>query len=112
MAKYEAFVDGEFNQILVYLEEELTKGSQTLSLEEASDYQLGNTRVAIRAYERYSYWGGNRVSLHLTVFSDGEETIVTAISTGGSQGMTIKINTWSESNFLNTIIPAIEKIKK
>lgn len=31
MAKYEAFVEGEFNQILVYLEEELTKGSQTLS---------------------------------------------------------------------------------
>ncbi|KAF1305829.1 hypothetical protein IV487_00225 [Enterococcus saccharolyticus] len=112
MAKYEARVVGAFDEILSYLHQELEKGSMTLSLEEESYIELGETKIAIRAYERYSWFGQSRVSLHLTLVSNGQSTVVSAISTGGSQAALLKVNTLSESSFLDSIIPAIEKIKE
>ncbi len=112
MAIYQAFVKGDLDTVLNALHEAIIKGSSTISMEESLNVELSETKLAIRAYERYSILGQNRVSLHLTVAADAENTHVTVISTGGSQGALFKMNTFSEENFLSTVIPAIEKIKK
>lgn len=112
MAIYEADVTGTFEEVLAYLSETIEQGSSTCSLEESSECQIGDTKIAIRAYERYSWLGDNRVSLHLTVASNVEQTHVTVIATGGSQGVIFKFNTIGEDNFLQTIVPAIQKIEK
>ena len=39
----------------------------------------------------------------LTLVGDGEELFLSAITSGGSQGMIFKINTWGEEFFLDTL---------
>ena len=38
--------------------------------------------------------GGNRLSMTLTLVGDGEDLFLSAITSGGSQGMFFKFNTW------------------
>ena len=110
MAKYEANLKGDLKSIVAEVESRV-KNSFSASCEENSSYRIGDTRVVIRAYERYSFMGGNRVSLTV-VFAECENAIhVTAISTGGSQAMLFKVNTYGEESFLNTIVDVLEKYK-
>ena len=58
----------------------------------------------MRVFERYSYTGGNRVSMNVTLFQAGSGPVhVTAITAGGSQAMLFKLNTFGEEAFLDTI---------
>ena len=60
-------------------------------------------RVTVRVYERYSMTGGNRLSMTLTLVGDGEKLYLSGITAGGSQGVWLKINTWGEEAFLDTL---------
>lgn len=54
--------------------------------------------------ERYSAMGGNRVSLNITLFQNGNGPVkLSAITSGGSQAMLFKINTFGESAFLDRL---------
>ena len=59
--------------------------------------------AAASVYERYSWSGGNRLSMTLTLVGDGEDLFLSAITSGGSQGMFFKFNTWGEEFFLDTL---------
>ena len=58
MAKLECKLQGDFDQILHELDDVIMK-SISATLEEYSDFEIGNCRCAIRVYERYSFVGGN-----------------------------------------------------
>ena len=58
-------------------------------------------------FERYSYAGGNRVSMNVTLFQSGELICLAAITSGGSQAMFFKVNTWGEETFLDTLADAL-----
>ncbi len=74
------------------------------SLEDSSDFSSGNARCSVRVFERYSYTGGNRVSLSVTLFQSGSgEVHLSAIAAGGSQGMFFKLNTFGEEAFLDKL---------
>ena len=110
MAKYDAILKGNLSSIVSEVDSKIKSGFSA-SCEEHSDYRIGNTRIVIKAYERYSMMGGNRVSLTIT-FAECDGTIhVTAIATGGSQAMLFKINTFGEEAFLNSIIDVLEKYR-
>lgn len=80
------------------------KGSMSASLEDASDFRSGDARCSVRVFERYSYAGGNRVSLSVTLFQNGNDAIyLSAITAGGSQALFFKINTWGEEAFLDKL---------
>lgn len=70
---------------------------------------MGDVKIAVRAYERFSVIGSSRVSLTLTFVSDGDFVHLTAISSGGSQAVFFKINTWGESSFLENLTDEIKK---
>lgn len=110
MAKYERYVKGNFDEVLRLLEGAVISGSMSASLEETSDVIMGNVRMAVRAYERYSMTGSNRLSLSFTLIGDGSRMYVTAMSTGGSQAVFFKVNTLGEQSFLQTIVPAIDSV--
>lgn len=110
MAKIEETVFGDFDMILDTLETAVMEGSMSASCEDGSDYQSGNFRCSVRVYERYSYSGGNRVSMALVLAGADREYHLTAITSGGSQGMFFKINTWGEENFLDTIQEAVNSL--
>lgn len=110
MAKIEETVRGDFDAILNTLESAVMNGSVSASCEDGSDYQNGDFRCAVRVYERYSYSGGNRVSMALVLAGTDGEYHLTAITSGGSQAMFFKINTWGEEGFLDTIRDAVNSL--
>ncbi len=104
MAKLERTLKGDFNQILNKIGEGILNGSISASLEESSDFHSGNARCSVRVFERYSYTGGNRLSLSVTLFQNGNDAIrLSAITSGGSQGIFFKVNTFGEEAFLDKL---------
>lgn len=105
MAKFEKTVHGNFDEILSKIERGILNGSLSASLEEKSDFQSENARCSVRVFERYSYSGGNRVSLSVSLFQDYscDDIFVSGIATGGSQATFFKINTWGEEAFLDKL---------
>ncbi len=68
MAKIERSINEDFDQLLSNIENGILNSSISATLEEASDFQSGTARCSVRIFERYSYAGGNRVSLNITLF--------------------------------------------
>ncbi|MCD8014956.1 MAG: DUF6054 family protein [Lachnospiraceae bacterium] len=104
MAKLERTLTGNFDQILDEIEEGIKGGSVSASMEGWSDFREGSSRCSVRVFERYSYAGGNRVSMNITLFQvDGGPIRLSAITSGGSTALFCKINTLGEENFLNKL---------
>ena len=110
MAKFERTITGDFDDVLDRLHRGILEGSSSASYEDGSDYESGDFRCAARVYERYSAIGGNRVSLSVTLAGSGEELFVSAITSGGSQAMFLKVNTWGESAFLDSVRSALDAL--
>lgn len=110
MAKYEKVVYGDFDSILEKLNDAVMSGSTSASYEDGSDFSQGGFRCAVRIYERYSWTGGNRVSMSLTLAGSGGEYFLSAITSGGSQGMFFKMNTMGEEAFLETIAEVVDSL--
>lgn len=104
MAKLEQTMTGDFDSLLNRIEDGIKGGSVSATLEDWSDFREGNSRCSVRVFERYSYIGGNRVSLSVTVFQNGDGPIhLSAITAGGSQAMLFKLNTFGEEAFLDKL---------
>lgn len=104
MAKLEKTLQENFDHLLQRIEQGILEGSVSASLEDASDFRSGDARCSVRVFERYSYAGGNRVSLNVTLFQAGDGPVrLSAISAGGSQALFFKINTWGEEAFLEKL---------
>lgn len=110
MAKYEAVLRGNINTIILDVEKAIN-GSISSTTEESSVITAGNTRVYVRVYERYSYFGENRVSLSITYVVSGDDVYVTAITSGGGRGMFLKILPVGEQTFLNSIVGTLDRYK-
>lgn len=110
MAKYERTVSGNFSAIVNTLHNAVMNGSVSASLEDESDLSNGPFRCLMRVYERYSWFGGNRVSMTIVVAGTEGKFKVTAITAGGSEGIFFKLNRVGEKSFLNTVIDAIEQL--
>ena len=103
MAKLEKTLNEPFDRVLRRVEEAVMQ-SVSATLEDSCDWRTENSRCAVRVYERYSYMGGNRVSMNVTLFQSGNGPVrLCAITSGGSQAMFFKINTWGEESFLDTL---------
>ena len=110
MAKLERTLTGDFDRVLSRLEDGVLSGSMSASLEDSSDFTMGETRVAVRMFERYSWSGSNRVAMSLTLAGGGGRLHLTAITAGGSQAMFFKINTWGEEAFLDTLAQVLDNL--
>ena len=110
MAKYEKIFTGDFNSILNKIEMGICTGSSTATLEDYSNFCCENARCAVRVFERYSYLGGNRVSLNITLFETNGRIHLSAITSGGSQAMYLKFNTFGEEAFLKKLIEIVENL--
>ena len=104
MAKLERTLSGDFNQLIKKIETGILNGSMSATLEDSSDFYSGDARCSVRVFERYSYAGGNRVSMNVTLFQNGNDEIrLSAITSGGSKAVLFKINTWGEEAFLDKL---------
>ena len=104
MAKFEKHLTGNFDEFLQRISDSVLNGSMSASYEDGSDWTSGEVRCAVRVFERYSYMGGNRVSMNVTLFQAGNGPIqLSAITSGGSQAMFFKVNTLGEESFLDKL---------
>lgn len=103
MAKLEKTIMGDFDEILHKIENGIMAGSISASYEDGSDFRVGDIRCSVRVFERYSYMGKNRVSLNVTLFGNGDTVHISAVTSGGSQAMFFKINTFGEEAFLDKL---------
>ena len=65
MAKLERTLSQDFDRLLHQIEQKLLQGSFTATLEDSSDFYGEGARCSVRVFERYSYFGGNRLRLNL-----------------------------------------------
>ena len=110
-AKLESELRGDFYAVLDEINSAVIDHSATASLEEKSDFAGINARCAVRVYERYSYTGQNRVSMNVTLFETDGRLFVSAVTSGGSQAMLFKINTFGEEAFLDLIRGVVNKYR-
>ena len=110
MAKLERALTGDFDDVLIRLQTGVLEGSMSVSYEDGTDFDLGDVRCAVRVYERYSFTGGNRVSLNVTLVGKGRDLYLSAITSGGSQAMFFKMNTWVEESFLDALQEVVDSL--
>lgn len=108
MAKREWRLQGDFRGLVLAIEEGIKRGSVSASLEDGSDYSTEQVQVAVRVFERYSWLGSNRVSMNVTVVGNASQLFVTGITSGGSQAVFFKINTFGESAFLDKLAAIVD----
>ncbi len=100
-----------FDQILQTIEQGVLDASATASLESQWYKKDQDGRCAVRVFERYSHAGGNRVSMSVTLFQAGEQVHLCAVTSGGSQAMFWKVNTWGEEAFLDTLRDVLRNVQ-
>ena len=104
MAKFEQSLYGNFDELLSRIERGVMGGSISASLEDTSDFYGDRSRCSVRVFERYSAIGSNRVSLSVTLYQDESGCIrISAITSGGSQAVLFKVNTFGEEAFLDKL---------
>lgn len=108
MAKLEGRLYGDFWQILEEIDQLVMK-SVSASLEDKSDFDVKDCLCAVRVYERYSFSGGNRLSLSITLLKVEEAVYLSAITAGGSTALVFKLNTMGEEAFLDALRPIMTK---
>lgn len=89
MAKYTCVLTGNLNALLCKIEYEILNGSVSASYEDGCDWTVGDVQIAMRVYERYSFAGGNRVSLSLTLAAGQDGVIRLCARHGGRQSGSI-----------------------
>ena len=92
-----------FDKLLRKLENEIPDSSWSADLEAGSDFKEGDARCSVRVFERFSYMGGNRLSMSVTLFQNDGPICMSAVTAGGSQGVFLKVNTWGEDAFLEKL---------
>jgi hypothetical protein len=107
MAQENYVLTGEVSRFITHLDTAITQGSATAKLEGSAERRIGDARMVVRVYERYSTLGGNRVSLSVSVLAVGQQMEVSVITSGGSTAMFWKVNTFGEEAFLKRADDAI-----
>lgn len=103
MAQVNYKLNGSFDSWLHKIEEGILGGSVSASLEARSDARVDGVRCSVRVFERYSWMGNNRVSMTVVLFGKEGAIDLTAITSGGSQAMFFKLNTFGEEAFLECL---------
>src|SRR5690242_5170108 len=107
MSHYECDLTGDVEALIAHLDSAIIAGSVSANVESGADRTLGDARMVVRVYERYSAMGGNRVSLSVAVLAVGQQLAVSAITSGGSQAVFWKLNTFGEEAFMQKAVAAL-----
>jgi len=109
MAKFEKKLHGDFDEITNIIKRDIVEGNISASLEDTSYFEYNNARCIVMVFERYSIIGENRLSLTVTLFGQDNNVGLSAIASGGSRGVLLKINTFGEEAFLKKLTDIIDR---
>ena len=101
MAKFTAIVPGTIDRFWKFLDRNTASLGTTATLEDVVTGSADGIKYKVCTYERYAVMGENRVSLNVVMLEYSEGVRIVATASGGSTGAFLKINHWSEDNFLS-----------
>lgn len=108
MAKLTRTLNCSFETAVDKIKNGVLNASVSATLEDSWSSRFANSRCTVMVFERYSQAGGNRVSMSVTLYQDSDGPVqLCAITSGGSQAMFFKVNTWGEEAFLDTLKDAL-----
>lgn len=110
MAKYEKNIIGEFNEVVSRLQNDIANSGISINLVDESNYTSGDTKIAVRVYDKYFMRNGNRASLSLTVVGNDNNIFISAIGAGGGQGVFVNYSLGAESNLVSVVEESVEKM--
>ena len=93
MSRLSRLVNGNFDQIIRDVTDEILHGSISATLEESDDFSQGTARCSVRVFQA----------------EDGP-VCLSAITSGGSQAVFTKINTVGEETFLEKLRDALDRL--
>lgn len=111
MAKYEKIIAGQFEEIVSRLDEDIMNSAISMNLVDKSNYAVGDTKVAVRVYDKYFMRNGNRASLSLTVVGHENDVFVSAIGAGGGQGIFLNTSLGAEEEMVEIVQDSIEQME-
>lgn len=103
---------GSADALARHMDEAITRGSVSASIENEGQHVIGDARMIVRTYERYSATGGNRLTLSLSILSVGNQMEVALTTSGGSQAVFWKVNTFGEGAFMDKGLDAIDSFPR
>ena len=110
MAKYEINVIGQFQEVINRLQNDIDNSGITMNLVDESNYTSGDTKIAVRVYDKYFMRNGNRASLSLTVVGRGNDIFISAIGAGGGQGILFNFSLGAEEDMVAIVRRSLERI--
>ena len=99
---------GSADALAAHLDEAISTGSVSASIESGDERSIGDARMIVRTYERYSMTGGNRLTLSVSILAVGDRMEVALTTSGGSEAMFIKINRFGEDAFMGRAMEALD----
>lgn len=98
-----------FFELRKYIDAVIREESLSASYEAGNEYSINNVDVFVDVYERHSAIGGNRLSLSVTALYHEGKIDITAVTSGGSSGIFLKINRFGEDYFMELFEKIIDK---
>lgn len=99
---------GSGDALAAHLDEAIPKFSISASIEHREELSIGDARMILRTYERYSMMGGNRLTLSVSILAVGDQMEVALTTSGGSGAVFFKINTLNEGAFMDKGLEALD----
>ena len=110
MAKYEKIITGNFEEVLNKLESDISNSGMSMNLVDESDYSCGDTKIAVRVYDKYFMRNGNRASLSLTIVGNGMDIFISAIGAGGGKGVIFNFSLGAEDDMVEIVKESINQM--
>lgn len=111
MAKYENIITGQFDEVADRLHNEIMNGGLSMQLVDESNYAVQDTKVKIRVYDKYFYRNNSRASLNVTLVENGNKIFVSAIGSGGGQGIFLNFSLGAETEMVDIVRNCIQQMK-
>lgn len=111
MAKYEKTMIGQFDKVVNHLQNDISNSGISMNLVDESNYTIGETKIAVRVYDKYYMRNGNRASLSLTVVGTNENIYISAIGAGGGSGVLFNFSLGAESDMVAIVQRSLEKME-
>lgn len=112
MAKYEKSMTGHFESVVERLDEDIMSSGMTMNLVDQSNCTVGDTKIAVRVYDKYFMRNSSRASLSLTVVGHGDELFISAIGAGGGQGIIFNFSLGAESDLVAVVEASVNRMEK
>jgi hypothetical protein len=107
MAKIQMQGRGNAFSITEMLTKEILNNGISCELIDEVRHKVDNVDIYVRVFEKYYWRSSNRASLTLTVIGSGDLINVSAIGSGGGQGVFFKMSWGAEDDFVSIVERAL-----